>query len=100
MKMKNTIVIWIMISCVQLLGMTNYTMATEYYLCPTTAYFEVYSWDDHDFKLSPKIYFENINSFAWSNYNRYTGDVYFEGRNPNANILKSYIYNFNINIFG
>ena len=96
MKMKNTIVIWIMISCVQLLGMTNYTMATEYYLCPTTAYFEVYSWDDHDFKLSQKIYFENINSFAWSNYNRYTGDVYFEGRNPNANILKSYIYNFNI----
>ncbi|KQC11410.1 MAG: hypothetical protein APR62_01645 [Smithella sp. SDB] len=96
MKIKNTIVICIIISCVELLVMTNYTMATEYYLAPTSAYFEVYSWDDHDFKLSQKINFEKIDHFAWPNCDKSTGDVYFEGENIDSKHKTSYIYKFNI----
>jgi len=63
----------------------RYACAKEYYLIPGEAdFFEVFSLEDTEFKLTATIPVDGINYLAWPNYDRVNNRLYFEGRAPTS----------------
>ena len=97
MKTKNAVVIYALITLVQLFLLVNYAMGEEYYLIGTASSInemEIFSLNGDVFKLHKKIKLPEIIYFQWPNYNRVTHDLYFEGSSEIPTHSR-YIYKYN-----
>lgn len=97
MKLRNIIVISVIVICFHLFWRINFAMSEEHYLIGTAELneMEVFSLNEGVFKLHKKIKLPEITHFQWPNYNRATHDLYFEGHCEVPKHRGQYIYKYN-----